>query len=80
MKSQRNILSEASVVDSGAVEDSLRSAPALLDIYLNWAWTLRSLEVPLCLFSKKSLIFAALSHMSAVGLELLSLWTDSHFH
>lgn len=35
MKSQRNILSEASVVDSGAVEDSLRSAPALLDIYLN---------------------------------------------
>lgn len=35
MKSQRNILSEASVVDSGAVEDSLRSAPVPLDIYLN---------------------------------------------
>lgn len=38
LKPQESISSKENVVVSGAVEGSLGSAPALLDVYLNWAW------------------------------------------
>lgn len=65
---------------------SLRSPPALLDVDMNWAWTPSLWKFPMPVFQQKPgvffifFFFATFSHVSLVGLELLSLWPDSHFH